>query len=179
MKNLFLLSIGLILITACNSKNENTTDTPSNWESYATDNLSIQYPNDWTLTHNGEMGTLFIIKSELTSTKDDFSENINLVTEDISTFEVTLDMYADVSVTNIERMVEGVEMITNTRIKGEDKDFHKLVYSSNQNGYLLVYEQYLWVTNSTAYVLTFVGKKGEYEAFKEIAEKIMDSFRIK
>ena len=59
-------------------------------------NYSIQYPLSWNLNQN-QMGTSFIILSPMESEQDKFSENVNLVIQDMTGKDIDLDKYTKIS----------------------------------------------------------------------------------
>jgi len=48
-----------------------------------------------------------------------------------------------------------------------------------QGRYELKVEQYYWVVNKEAYVLTFTSETSEYDNYQQVGESILNSFKIK
>lgn len=63
------------------------------WQTYASEVYSIEFPQDWTLDESGRVGAIFMLFANRTSAEDDFSENVNLVIEDLSGMEIGLKEY--------------------------------------------------------------------------------------
>ena len=64
-------------------------------------------------------------------------------------------------------------------MKNENGEFYKIVYTGKQGNLSLKFEQYFWIVNETAYVLTFTTEQDKYESYQVLGKKILDSFRIK
>jgi hypothetical protein len=57
-------------------------------------------------------------------------------------------------------------------------EFQKLIYTGKQGSNNLRYEQFFWLENNNAYVLTFTCEKAEYSYYKEIVGEILNSFEL-
>jgi hypothetical protein len=149
------------------------------WLSLDEDAFSIQYPSNWELNTSGQMGTSFILLSERSSTTDEFRENINLLVQDISQYNLNLDQFVKLSEEQIAKMITDSEISLNKRTKLNGKEFQQLIYTGKQGELSLIFQQYYSVIDGTAYVLTFTCHETEYESRKSEGAKILDSFNIK
>ena len=76
-------------------------------------------------------------------------------------------------------------MMTNSNIletktlHANNLEYHKIIYTGDQGVFHLKYEQYYWVINDKAYILTFTSEQDKYSGLKETAEKVMNSFMLK
>ena len=59
------------------------------------------------------------------------------------------------------------------------KDFHEIVYTATTGIFKLKFYQRYWVTNNTAYILTFTAESDQYQNYQTVAQQIIDTFRIK
>jgi hypothetical protein len=57
-------------------------------------------------------------------------------------------------------------------------EFQKIIYTGDFGTFNLTIEQYYLVKNNKAYILTLTCETPQFEAYKEIGEKILDSFRL-
>ncbi len=137
---------------------------------------TLDYTSDWELNQSGQMGTSFILFSQLESDTDKFKENINLVIQDLTGYNLNLDKYIDVTLGQIKSMISNPKINFNQRIKGNNGGFHKLVYSGNQGLFNLTFEQYIWVIKNRAFILTFTTEQEKFEKFKLKGEQILNSF---
>jgi len=76
-------------------------------------------------------------------------------------------------------MVTNSNLIESKRIKTDSDEFQKIIYTGDQGIFHLKYEQYYWVINDKAYVLTFTSEQDKFSDFKERGEKILNSFKLK
>lgn len=167
----------IIILSAFGQEDLNSHD---GWELLDEENYAIQYPEDWKLDKSGMMGSSFFINSPATSLEDDFSENVNLIIQNLKGYNLDLDVYTKLSESQIKTMIVGSEIIESTRMKDKQgKDFHKIIYTGKLKGRELKFEQYYWVENERAFVLTLTCEKSQFEDYRIIGEKILDSFTLK
>jgi hypothetical protein len=175
----------LFAIVACggtNSKNESANDNKkeiAGWKTFSGTNYSIQYPPHWELNQNGEMGTSFILFSPLDIDKDQFRENVNLLIQDLSGQNIGLERFVEISEGQIKTMVTNSKLFESKRIKNADPEFHKLVYSGDQGVFRLKFEQYCWVINQKAYILTLTCEENKFSDYNGNGESILNSFSFK
>jgi len=150
----------------------------SDWKTLTESNYLIQYPSTWELSQSGQMGTSFIIFSPLESEQDKFKENINLLIQDLTGMKIDLNKYTELSVGQIKTMATNSILIESKRVKTASGEYQKIIYSADQGIFHLEFEQYYWILNEKAYVLTFTTEQNKFDRFKEIGEKILNSFRI-
>lgn len=162
--------------TSINPVHENTM---SEWKTLAQTNYSIEYPSTWELNKGGQMGTSFILFSPLDSEKDTFKENVNLMVQDLGKENIDLNRYTEISEGQIKTLLTNSDLIESKRIKKSNAEFHKLIYTGDQGIFHLKFEQYYWVIDSKAYVLTFTSEEEKFATYSETGEKILNSFRIK
>ncbi|NQX81349.1 MAG: hypothetical protein HRT66_05065 [Flavobacteriaceae bacterium] len=149
------------------------------WDSLNEKDYSIQYPEKWDLNKSGQMGTSFILFSQLTSKNDKFKENVNLIIQDLTGHNIDLNKYVEISEGQIKTMITDGNIISSNRIKNKVTEFQKVIYTGKQGIFNLKFEQYYWVQHDKAYVLTLTCEVNEFKNFKDIGEKMLDSFKIK
>jgi hypothetical protein len=162
--------------TSINPVHENTM---SEWKTLVQSNFSIEYPSTWELNKGGQMGTCFILFSPLDSEKDTFKENVNLMVQDLGKENIGLNRYTEISEGQIKTLLTNSDLIESKRIKKSNAEFHKLIYTGDQGVFHLKFEQYYWVIDAKAYVLTFTSEEEKFATYSETGEKILNSFSIK
>lgn len=172
-----LLSIPVFGQTTIKSTGNKTT--LNDWKTLDQVAYSIQYPSTWELNQNEQMGTSFILFSPLESDKDQFKENVNLLIQDISKYHIDLSEYTKISEGQIKTMVTNGTILESVRIKNDNGEYHKLIYSGDQGIFHLTFEQYYWVMNEKAFVLTFTCEQNKFAQKAETGEKILNSFKLK
>ncbi len=183
MRTLLLLFITLLIQsnTAFGQEakpNNNTPDDSTNthWKTFKKDNYSISYPESWSLNSKGTMGASFFISSPLSFKEDNFKENVNLIIQDLSAHNLNLAQFVEVSETQIKTFVTNGKILTSETHQKEGVSYQKLIFSGKQGIYDLVTEQYYWVIDNVAYVLTLSSEEAQYPFYKITGEKILDSF---
>jgi len=153
-------------------------ETIEGWTSLSNEDYSIQYPEDWELNQSGLMGTVLILFSPIQSEEDQFRENVNFLKQDLTGYDLNLDDFVEISEGQLKTLVTEVELIESKRINGKDLNYHRMIYAGRQGIFDLKFEQYYWVINNTAYVLTLTCERSEFNNYKKTGEKILNSFSI-
>tara|TARA_B110000238_G_C16028283_1_gene396247 strand:- start:56 stop:439 length:384 start_codon:yes stop_codon:yes gene_type:complete len=125
------------------------------------------------------MGTKFILFSQLTSKNDQFKENVNLIVQDLTGHNIDLNQYVEISENQIKTMITDGNIISSERVKKDEKEFQRVIYTGKQGIYDLQFVQYYWVENNNAYVLTLTCEITVFTDFKNTGEKILNSFEIR
>jgi len=179
-------AILLIILTGCGKstkKNEvitkgNEATTIIGWKTIHENGYSIQYPGNWDLSKSGQMGMSFIILSKLSSEQDKFKENVNLLIQDLKGQNINLDKFVQISEGQISTLLTNGKLIESSRLNENNSEFHKFIYSADQGIYKLKIEQYFWVKNEKAYILTLSTETDQFEKYKKTGEQILNSFRF-
>ncbi len=158
---------------------QTTPKTEKGWSTFSDKNYSVQYPDTWILDRNPQMGMSFVVLSKLSDPKDQFKENVNLLIQDLKGKNMTLKSYTELSEEQIATMVTNGKLIESKTRNENGSEFQKLIYTGDQGMYKLKFEQYYWVKNEKAYVLTLTCETSQFEKFKATGEKIMNSFKFK
>ncbi len=178
----FLISL-LLLTTVCYGQatliQKPDNDTDSNWKKLDRANYSVQYPSDWDLDESGQMGTSFVLFSSLESDKDQFKENVNLLIQDLSGYNLDLTKYTELSLKQIKTLIPNSTLPESKRIKTKSEEYQRLIYTGDQSKFHLKFEQYYWIKNDKAYVLTLTCEQNKFSKYKNTGEKILNSFRLK
>lgn len=178
LANFFSLIL-LSSIFACGQTNKQARATDAGWKKYEATNYSIQYPREWELDVSGAMGALLILLSPVESDKDQFRENVNLIVQDLSGHDINLDKFAEISEGQIKTLITNSELIESKKMKNNSQEYHKIIYSGDQGVYHLKYEQYYWVKNNNAYILTLTCEINKFTDYLKTGEQILNSFMFK
>lgn len=149
------------------------------WIEYKKSNYLIKYPENWTLDTTHKTPADFIISSPLSSTEDQFMENLNLVIQDLSGLNFDLDNFTALSEQQIQNYMDESELIESVRMKKSGTEYQHLIYTAKNSGRILRFEQYYWIRNEKAYILSFTCELDQFDLFKDVSELILESFAIK
>lgn len=120
-----------------------------------------------------------MIFSPMESSEDQFRENVNLMIQDLSAYDLDLDSYTELSEQQVGTLFTDAKIIKSKRMKNQSQDYQMIIYNGGQGGAMYTFVQYYWVINDKAYVLTFTCEKDRYRAYKKMGLKIMNSFTLK
>jgi hypothetical protein len=149
------------------------------WKSIDENGYSIQYPDSWDVDKSGTMGMSFMILSKLTSPQDQFRENVNLLIQDLTGQNINLEKFVEISQSQIKTMVVSGNILENKTLNSGGKEYQRVVYSGDLNQFKFKFQQYYWVIQDKAYILTLTCEAAQFDAYHETGEKIMNSFRLK
>jgi hypothetical protein len=175
----------LLAVSACgqSTSNENIVSKKAklkpDWKTLEVSEFSIQYPKTWELNQSGQMGTSFFLFSSLENDADDFKENVNLIIQDLSGQNIDLNKYTEISTDQIKTMITNSNMLESKRIKTQDEEYHKVIYTGDQGKYKLKFEQYYLIRNNKAYILTLTCEKEKFVNYTDDGESILNSFVVK
>ncbi len=162
-----------------NATPEAQSETPEDWKTLSTDDYTISYPADWELDESGQMGTSLILYTPAKSENDQFRDNINLMTQNLTGQNVDLDKYVEISENQVKTQLKNGKIIESERITTKQPNYQKIIYTGNHGSGDLKFEQYYWVTKDKAFVLTLTCQIDQFDDYQEVGEKIMNSFSIK
>ncbi len=132
-----------------------------------------------TLDTTGKLGTIFFIYSRQTSPQDQFRENINMAIQNIQGQKIDLDKYVEISEGQIRTIITNGDLIESKRLNANGLEFHKVIFTGEQGIFKLKFEQYYWLKNGNAYILTFSCEQNQFDTYKPVGERILNSFRLK
>lgn len=151
---------------------------PPTWKTSQIGEYTLEHPADWTLQQPGQMGTLFTLLSPLESPNDAFHENLNAVEQDLTGMGMTLDAYIELTEQQLQAYITNPSLLVSRRAKKGKTEYHQLVYTGVQGTYSLRFEQYIWLQNEKAVVLTFTGEKSKADQYTAVGTRILGSFTL-
>lgn len=149
------------------------------WDTYNANLYAINYPTSWSLDTSGQGGTKFVFLSPAESDGDAFKENVNLIIQDLKGYNLDLNGYTKLSTEQVKTMITNSKILESKRVKQGATEYHKIIYTGDLQTYHLTFEQYYWVVNDRAYVLTFTAEQTKFKTYQAVGEKILNSFVLK
>lgn len=139
--------------------------------------LSIAYPDDWRMQEN-VMGTVVMFLSPTESETDTFSENVNVVTQDLSKSPMSLDDYTDLNLQQLGTVISDFKLIESGATTMDGMKATYVVYSGTQGVNDLMFRQ-VWAidNNDMAYVLTFSAMVDKYESVLPMSDQMFETFK--
>lgn len=148
------------------------------WNTFKTNDYSINYPSSWTLDTTGQGGTKLVLFSPSESEEDAFKENINLIIQDLTGYKLDLDGYTKLSTEQIKTMITNSKIVESKKGKQGATEYHKITYTGDLQSYHLTFEQYYFVVKDRAYVLTLTTEQKNFKKYQVAGEKILNSFAL-
>ena len=146
------------------------------WKKYNDYNDTIHHPRSWSIDKSVKLGTKFIFTSGLDSTTDTFQENINLIIQDVSELDLSLKKFVEITIQQIKTMLPNGKLLVNKRVRRGGREFQRLICTSTMNKRNMKFEQYCWVVQQEAFILTFTCEESEYDKYRKTGQKILNSF---
>lgn len=170
-----------------NNKPNNTTNTPttntgsssSEFKKYSDPNgrFTIGYPGDWNLNDQPSNAILQLTSPSETS-DDKFRQNMNLQIESLNS-STTIEDYVRTNVEGIKDVVKGYTEVSSMYFNRNGSKAYQITYKGRYGSmaYDVQVKQLFCIANGKGYVLTYVSKEGERDAFETTANKIFNSFK--
>ncbi|HXP53066.1 MAG TPA: hypothetical protein VN922_24190, partial [Bacteroidia bacterium] len=118
---------------------------PKDWQKIDQASYSIQYPSTWTLDQSSQSGVIFTCKSPLETPADNFQENVNMTTEDLTGRSMDLDAYSKASLEQIKSYFKDVAMIENKKVDDGFGGHEQIIYTASMDTMHLQVEQWYWI----------------------------------
>jgi hypothetical protein len=148
--------------------------TPINQKEY-----SIKAPSDWSVDVSKQMGTDLVIFSMLENSYDKFRENVNVMIQNIAGKNINLEKYTAISLNQVKTMAADGKIEESKTVKTGNSNYQKIIYTATQAGLKLKFEQYYFIANNKAYVVTLTTEANKFELFRPEGEEILNSFLLK
>jgi hypothetical protein len=142
------------------------------------DNFTIEYPKPWRLDTSRMMGTELIAFSPLENSQDKFSENVNVIIQDLGGKNIDLEKYKQITEQEIATMVADGKVIESFIVKNSKNNFFKIVYTMTQNTRRQKIISVCFIKDNKAYLATFTSELDKYDAYKKIGDEILNSFSL-
>lgn len=146
--------------------------------SHSAKDYTIQFPESWRLDTSGQMNTEFILFSPISNNKDDFSENINVLIQDLSEYNMTFEDYIETSLNQVNTLVPSSKIYEKGKVTKGGIPYYKMVYSGYVAERMLKFKQYFYVIDQKAYVLTFTATTESFDEYVDLGTNILDSFKF-
>lgn len=156
------------------SKNNN-----KKWKTLRKGSFAIDYPAEWQLDVSGSNRTAFIAFAPQANPASKFKENINLMINDISSFNYTMEQFVKISERQIQDIFLKPKIISSETSQKDGGDVHTMIYLGTMNNVEIQYRQQYQIKNGKSYILTYSADPQEYDRYSEIAQQSFNSFEIK
>jgi len=139
--------------------------------------ISIDYPSNWEVTED-LTGVIVSFSSLYENLQDEITENLNIVFEDLSLSPVSLDSYMEISLQQLESVVDGYNLISSSQTLLSNNSAYEVVYTGSYGGRTLKWMQVFAIEDDAAYIITYTAELESYPDFLDAVQRMLDSFRI-
>jgi hypothetical protein len=86
----------------------------------------------------------------------------------------------EISLEQVKTMITNGKLILSERKNGSDEEynFHRVVYTGKQGIFDLHFEQYIWLEDGLAFILTSTSEQDAYNTFSRHLDEILKSFQF-
>lgn len=159
--------------------NPTTTSTSSELKKYSDpqSRFTIGYPGDWKFEDKTESAVIKIT-SPSEGSEDKFSQNLNLQIETLSG-GTTIEQYVKANMDGVKEVVKGYREVSAMYFNRNGAKAYQIVYKGKygEMTYEIQIKQLFCISNGKGFVLTYVSKEDERDAFETTANKIFNSFK--
>lgn len=138
--------------------------------------ITVNCPRGWEIQEN-KGGTLVAFISPKEREIDPFSENVNIVVQDLSANPMTLKQYTETAVMQMKRVFKNIELSNPVSVKWAGQEARKLEYIVKAEFDLKVLHQWM-IKDNKAYQFTFIADKDHYDAYLPTVRAMIDSFTV-
>jgi hypothetical protein len=157
----------------------NTPTTSSELKKYSDPQgrFTIGYPGDWKFEDQSE-GAVIKITSPSEGSDDKFIQNINLQIESLAS-GTTIEQYTKANMDGVKDVVKGYREVSAMFFNRNGAKAYQVVYKGKygEMTYDIQIRQLFCISNGKGYVLTYVCREDERDAYETTANKIFNSFK--
>ncbi len=141
--------------------------------------FQAQYPAKWQVVE-GAAETTVAFHSPLASAADKFSENVNIIVEDLAAHPgLTLDGYEEIGLANLAAFMPEFTLKDRRKDALAGRPAKLVEFTCRHDVYRLRVLQAMTIANGRAYVVTYTAEEAEYGRYLPAAKKIMASLAIR
>lgn len=141
--------------------------------------IRIKYPSDWGFGEQVKNDVVLFL-SPVESSSDIFRENLNILIETLSTDAQpkTLDEYTKLSIEEIKKYINDVNIIDSGSTTLDGNPAYKVVYTGKYLNYELKWMQVWTIKNNKAYILTYAAAVEGYTKYLDKINQMIGYFDI-
>lgn len=155
------------------TKEKKSSATHDDWTVYEGTGYTISLSDDWTKTDVAGAEMAF---AHLSTATDDFAENINTITQDISAYDMDLEKYKELSLQQYEQIGYDLVDIKSMEVDGEDGYY--VITTVEESGVTCYIAQWFTVVDDIAYVFTFAADEAGFDELEDEVIEIFESVEI-
>ncbi len=139
----------------------------------------IKYPKNWQLDSSKTMGTDLIIFAPLENESDQFSENVNIIIQNLAGKNIDLEKYKQITDKQFENPAFNIKVSESEIVKIGNESFYMTTYEMTQGKRRLKISSKCFIKNDKAFLVTFTSEIEKYESYKEMGDEILNTFKLR
>lgn len=140
----------------------------STWDLCSGDGYTFEISLDWTSSKNANSDVVY---SHLGTATDGFTENLNVVIQDTSSYNLDLESYKDLSLEQFDELGYNLEECKHMTVNGVKGYYCETTVK--QSGIDCYVAQYFTLIDDVAYVFTFAADEDGYD---ELIDEVIEIF---
>jgi len=173
MKLAFLLGF-TTLATCCFSQ----ADTTNRMLDFAKGDYKLKYPETWRIDTSGNLGPALFVFSPLENETDKFSENVNVLIQNLEGQNIDLGKYKQITDKQLTDLATDSKIYESSISKTDKGEFFRITYAMTQGTFRIKITSICFIRNDKAYLATFSSEFDKYDNYKKIGEEILSSFSL-
>ena len=143
---------------------------------FSKDNYKIEYPKSWKLDTSRLMGSELLLFAPLENQLDKFSENVNIIIQDLVGQNINLKNYKAITDKQLSDFATYPTIYESEIKKINDKEYYRVIYALTQGNSRLKITSICYIKNEKAYLITLTTELEKYEMYKKVGEEVLSSF---
>lgn len=139
--------------------------------------FALEYPATWEV-HENASGAGVIILSPLENQDDRFSENINVMVQDLSPQPMTIEEYTELSTDQIAQVLTDGKVIEAKPVTLAGHDGYQLIYAGKQGDFSLKWMCRYAIVDNRVYLVTYTAEEDKFDVYLKDMEQIFASFTL-
>jgi len=146
------------------------------FKAFSKSGFEIFYPDGWRVDTSGTMNSKVFFFSPLEGPEDKFSENLNVMIQNLGGHQIDIQKYKEISEQQIKVMFSDGKLLESKVVDNNGREEYRLSYEFSQGIFKLKVSAICFIKNDMAYLATFTSEMSKFERYQEVANKMLVSF---
>jgi hypothetical protein len=145
---------------------------------FTNDDFRLQYPESWELDTSEQWGTAVMLFSPIENEVDKFSENVNVLVQNLAGQNIDLEKYKQITEQQIATLATDGKIVESAIVRTTEGEHFRIIYTMTQGMFKLTTTSVCFIRDEKAYLVTFSSETAQYEHYKKTGEEILASFTL-
>lgn len=169
---ILVLILVLSMLTSCSGKLIGVSGNSEKLLVYSNSehNIKAKYSSNWEYKED-IMGAVVAFVSPLESESDSFRENMNIVIQDLSGFEISLKEYSDISIEQLKKSITNFKLVSNQVYDQLNDKAYELVFTGIRNEFHMKWKTIFFIKDEKAYIITCTAEEDKFNDYLSYFEQ--------